>query len=216
MVNDLNSAPRMPLGKIKNFIDGINFDSQHELMFYCWCKELRREGFIEKIDTQPEFKLFDGVRFLSKNGAIDDTLEPHEYHADFKLKWTSRARRILWGGCEPLPNPHEAGYVELKNTHLLNIFPLRQTDGISTIEIKPEITIDGKHGKRIRIDPGKREYFTRVNIKWVYQKYGVLVQIVKIRKLFEATFFPLACAKKLKDYDKRVILIEEYIKNMQK
>ena len=168
---------------IDKYVDGFDFDSKQEFYFYFWCKELQREGFILDVETQPKFVLFEGVKIshdleCARRSRNIDLVE-HVYHADFKIKW-SRSGKELWGSG--------------------GSYPLLQHNFISYIEIKPLILQDAGNGKSHKIDPGKREYFTRMNIKWVYQRYGVIVQIVTIDELFRATFYPLAyttCAGKI-------------------
>lgn len=92
-------------------------------------------------------------------------LKPHVYHPDFKIKWNQAAEKYSW-------------------------FGLAESSGESYIEIKPVILDD----KKRKIDPSKREYISRLNTKWVFDKFGTYVEIVNPEKLFKKSFYPVMYA----------------------
>ena len=57
-----------------------------------------------------------------------------------------------------------------------------------------------------------------LNIKWMWQNYGIFVQLVKNRELFEETFTPKAILKtktgKVRVFKHKVRTLEEYLKTI--
>jgi len=55
--------------KLKPEYDGIIFDSEEEVDFYCWCHELKNVGIIQSFEYAPDpIALFDGAKIQVKKG----------------------------------------------------------------------------------------------------------------------------------------------------
>lgn len=97
-------------------------------------------------------------------------LREHTYTADFKILWESNV------------------YADLLHSDLraYNKTPFISHNGISYVEIKPDY--DFKNMTKL----------ASVNIKWVYEKYGIVVNLIKpiggVKCLFSTTFSPSSYA----------------------
>ena len=153
------------------------FDSKEELYFSWYLNELRNAGYIDKWDkfenVDVAYPLTEGLthKYIKPMKRVEDKileqviLNPSSYTPDFKIWWTPKARGIFvtdlnWG-------------ITIKiNT------PFICQDGISIIETK------GNH------DNNNMTRLANNNIKFVYQKFGVFINMIKVPTIFKNTFTP--------------------------
>lgn len=180
----------------------IVFDSEEERLFYLYCEELRLEGFIEGFDYQPEpFVLLEDVKYSWKKELKTKTknmesklFQGHIYTPDFKIYWNELGRGVFFNEVED--------EVKLKEV------PFVAQEKVSYIETKG--AFDFNNMTRLAI----------INIKWVYEKYGIYVNKIipngKKTCLFAKTFVPkeamlTAKTKKPKKYKFTVNSLENYL-----
>ena len=143
------------------------FDSDEELIFWCWLKEAEARGIVSDIKFHPYFfKLSDRatIKFdqymKTKIKTVDKfILHPHEYTPDFYF------------------------IIEHHKISDLNFFVENQPlDGkYMVVDVKGTFSQNGD-GKQFAI-----------NQKWVFDKYGVYVQKIVPSKLFRKSFGPKIC-----------------------
>lgn len=157
--------------------DGIVFDSNEEMYFYWWVKELKKEGYIDSIEMQPKaFELSDKTvvqhtKLMKKTAdkVLDHTLvNEHVYTADALIKWNEKALGIF---CYVFPptTAHE------KQTYKLFV-----CDSLlySYFEVKPIF------------DQNNMTRLVKINIKWVLKDFGVLVNMFIPETVFNTYFTP--------------------------
>ena len=165
--------------------DNIELDSQEEVEFYCWCKELESEHMIESFIYHPEpFVLSERKTIVNTiNGRMKESflLGKHEYTPDFVLTIRADDKDYFYTKAE----------LELEHPFCV----LKDKDYyIAWIDIKGSFN---KYG-------GDRGF--SINQKWVYDKFGIYVNKVltndkktkgKIttKSIFRKTFVPKAIAR---------------------
>lgn len=161
--------------KITPYYKGLGFDSEQEYWISLWLNELKDRGLIYSIDYQPEaFILNNEISLPTVNAKGKPTkkvvLKKHVYTADFKIECDSKLISSL---------------LALSNT----VF---KSEGNSVyIEVKAD-TIDCK-----LIDTtNMTRLFTSRTQPWVYDKFGIYVNLLTPFSLFRDTFVP----KKVLDY----------------
>ena len=143
------------------------FDSDEELIFWCWLKEAEVRGIVSDIKFHPYFfKLSDSatIRFdkymKTKVKAIDKhILRGHDYTPDFSF-------------CIEHHKIHDLNYL------VENGYP---PEKYMLVDVKGTFSQNGD-GKQFAI-----------NQKWVYAKQGVYVQKIVPSKLFRKSFGPEIC-----------------------
>ena len=154
------------------------FDSIGEQHFSYWTDELIKEGYIDQVILQPvPYPLSDKIersytkKMKTKDKIVTQTvLREHIYTPDVLILWNVKAFGIFI----PKPNeklmPHHLNYTLNRPEHL----------GLpsSIVELKP--SFDSQNMTRL----------ATINIKWVHEQYGEIVDMVKLPKFFEKTFTP--------------------------
>lgn len=173
--------------------DNIEFDSQEEVEFYCWCKELQAEHMIESFVYHPEPFVLSERKTTRNiiNGKSKESflLGKHEYTPDFVLTIKSEHKDYFFVKAE----------LEIHKTFL---------DWIKRDDVK--LYKDDKYYIWIDIKGSFNKYggdrgFS-INQKWVYDKFGIYVNKVltndkKIKgrittkSIFRKTFVPHAIAR---------------------
>ena len=155
---------------------GIYYDSHEELAMLQWLFELKDSDYIRDLRRAPSFLLSDALvnsyviplKTKSKNGT-QTLLQPHSYTAEFLVCWNYKKARdkIIWTlGVD----------TNRFDKHL--IAQKKDDTWCSYIECKP--SYDFNNMTRTFI----------LNRKWMWQKYGIFVNLVKKDSLFEKTFTP--------------------------
>lgn len=157
------------------------FQSKEELYFSWYCNDLFNAGYIKGFTPQPQtFKLFEakGITHIQKLKTKDkirelSLIQAHEYTPDFMLHWTKKAKGIFY---RPIESDNDDDYYYHPGEIPFLSSPTEPT--CSHIEIKPDFNFQNKTDK------------ASISVKWVYDKYGIFVDIVKINQLFKNTFVP--------------------------
>lgn len=169
----------------------MNFDSKEELYFSWMLEELEEAGYINSWGQCKTYPLGEKIvnkyieQLKTKSKDKEQTiLNGCEYTPDFQINWNSeRAYNIFFDWYKSISKI---------NTDLI----LAETDGMTTtsiIEIKPNF------------DQNNMTRLNGINRKWVYQKYGIFVNLVKIPDIFKDTFVPIKFLKTDSGRQDRVI-----------
>jgi hypothetical protein len=172
------------------------FDSIGELHFSYWTDELIREGYIEQVVLQPEpymlsnqiTKMYEKEMKKTENKLIPQTvLREHIYTPDVLIIWTKKAKGVFYvtmeGTDKLLPHHLIANYQGFENRDVW----------ATTIELKPSFD----HQNMTRL--------ASLNIKWVYEKYNHIIEMVKMPDFFKKTFTPDRYLLTDKTYESRKI-----------
>jgi len=153
---------------------GIVYDSLEELAFLQWASELKRAGYIRSITRSESFLLSESFTndFVVQKGtsskpSSQSLLQGHSYTPEFVIYWERKARdkNLLW--------------TETQQSKFDGLFITLKDDPLATyIEIKP------------LWDQNNMERLFKINQKWMKQKFGIFVNLVKCPELFEETFTP--------------------------
>ena len=154
------------------------FDSIGELHFSYWTDELIKAGYIEQVVLQPEpYELSGKVtrRYVEKMKTKSKTMEQtlfreHIYTPDVLIIWKEKAYGVFIPKSSNKILPHHLHF----NTQQ---FENRDVTA-STIELKPSFD----HQNMTRL--------ASLNIKWVYDKYKHVIEMVKLPEFFKKTFTP--------------------------
>ena len=188
------------------------FDSDEEKYFSWYLDELMNEGYIESYTPHHKsYQLAEPVAYEWKKELKTKTkimkstlLQGKLYTPDFLIKWT--------------PDAYKGLLMNLSCKSDINGYPFTECVPLypySVIEIKPIF------------DQNNMEREFRINQKWVYQKHGIYVQLIKplskkkgFKGLFERTFTPkeyLLTDKKtrLRTLHYKPIGIKEYLKSLE-
>jgi len=153
------------------------FDSKEELYFSWYLNQLRNQGYIDSWDkfenVNDPYPLTEGLvwDYVKPMKRVEDKqleqviLAPSSYTPDFKIWWNPKARGIF-------VTDLNIGSTEKIAT------PFISQDSISIIETKGNH--DNNNMTRLAIN----------NIKFVYQKFGVFINMVKVPTIFKNTFTP--------------------------
>jgi len=188
------------------------FDSVGELHFSYWCEELKKKGYIEHYEFQPEaYDLSSKVTSTYKkpmkrveDKVLEQTiLQPHIYTPDVLIIWNSKAQGVFYNTLEDCSKvePHQmiANWQGYENRMVW----------ASTIELKP--TFDHQNMTRL----------ASLNIKWVYEKHKHVIEMVKLPDFFKKTFTPNRYLLTDKTYVTRKLkykptTLNEFITSLQK
>lgn len=138
---------------------GLVFDSDEERWAWWLLEELVEAGAVLKVERAPTLELFPALRLAGKSIFFG-----HSYTADFKLTWnpaSSITRKLT-------AEPTDVGLSEP---------PIFWRTGLeSMIEVKP------------CFDAHNKTQLANINLKWVFQRYGLLVQLIRVGQ-GERSFF---------------------------
>ena len=158
--------------------DNKLYDSIGELHFSYWTDELIKAEYIKKAILQPEaYSLSERVtrsyikQMKTKDKVVEQTvLREHIYTPDVLNIWTDKAYGIFIPNDTEKIMPHHLSYNIIKHENVIV--------AASIVELKPPF------------DQNNMTRLATINIKWVYDKYSVVVDMVKLPKFFEKTFTP--------------------------
>lgn len=146
-------SPNFPLQKIKpkpQPENGLEFDSDEERWAWWLFQELLERGALLKVERSPTYELFPQLRLGPKKKEIH---KKHSYTADFKLTWNldNPLTGLLTG--EPGPDSSVPVFWRHKDESL--------------IEVKPCFDAHGK------------TQLANINLKWMYQRFSIIVQLIR-------------------------------------
>lgn len=163
-------AKKSKIPKTRNYL-GLPIDSDGEIHFIMWMEELKQAGFIKSyqrgdtiILSNPVANKYEIQSKKLKKTKTENILMGHSYSWDFTIDWSEE-------GLKYFVNRFGEKW---EKPFIIN------AKSMSFIESKPDF--DYKNMSRL----------ATLNIKWVWEKYGMFIQIVKNIQLFEETFTPKA------------------------
>jgi hypothetical protein len=166
--------------KNKKVIDvdtGERYDSNLELYFSWYIKELKDKGWIHKIRREKTYELFEPVKYKYlniNNKPLNKTLlHKLTYTDDFGIKWNKEAIDIFVNLINRTPKS--------KNLPFIGVLDLvnHGEKPLSFIDIKNPFNKQGV------------KTLFKYKQKWIFQKYGIYIQEVDdIECLFYQTFTP--------------------------
>jgi len=154
------------------------FASDEEWYISWWLQELQAAGYIQLIEYQPKaFELYDGkfndhvipMKTVADKIKTQALLQPHVYTCDARIVWTEKAEGLFYW--------HEGMY-GVKKTKFQFYAGLEHEGMVTYFEVKAEF------------DRHNMNRLAGTNIKWVQQKYNLIVEMIKPNTLFKNTFTP--------------------------
>lgn len=149
--------------------------SKEEIWMFEYFLELQKKKIIKELISQPKplvlspavpvtviEKLKTKEKFISKN-----LIQEHIYTADFKIYW------------ENAESPFHRSIHKLDKKFPPFIAQVQHGEWVSYVEVKA--TYDANNMTRI---------FTSRTQPWIFDKYGVYINLVKIPDIFKHTFIP--------------------------
>jgi len=152
-----------------------NFDSKEELYFSWWLDQLKASKYVNRWErNEASYNLFGGlvhsyIKPMKKvaNKILTQTiLHPSIYTPDFIIYWEPKAIGIFVS---------KQSKTEGK---IMTLFLCTDDEMISVVETKADF--DRNNMSRLAVN----------NIKFVYEKYKVYIDMVKLPSLFDKTFTP--------------------------
>lgn len=174
---------------------GIPVDSDGEIHFIMWMEELKQNGYIKEYKRGESILLSNSVtnnyvqQLKTKSKPCHHTiLMGHSYSWDFTIEWTEL-------GLQYFVNRFGEKW---EKPFLIN------SKSMSFIECKPPF--DFQNMSRLAV----------LNIKWVWEKCQIFIQMVKNEELFEKTFTPkqhlITKSGKPRKIKYKIKTLEEYLK----
>jgi len=177
--------------------------SNEEIYFSWYLDELIENGYVVKYKQQPiPFSLSDKITksyqktiVLKTKTKVEDKLEiilnKHIYTCDFKILWDIKAYGIFY--C----------YLNDKIKQNSNLV-IADKNNISFAETKADYDMNNM-----------TRLFT-INQKWVFSKFGIIINLCKLPKHFKDTFTPTKYlftdkSKKPRKINYKVITLKQYI-----
>lgn len=152
-----------------------SYKSNDELLFSYYLDELKQQGFVLDYSYEPKpFVLYTGKKIViakknkdntKKIKVINSKLFPELiYTTDFKIKWNTKKSDKL--------------FTYNDNTVVDNLPFFYEQNGISYVEVKPIY------------DRNNMTRHVKIKIAWVYDKYGIYVNLITPEVLFKKSFYP--------------------------
>lgn len=148
---------------------GIPVDSDGEIHFIMWMEELKQNGYIKEYKRGESILLSNSVtnnyvqQLKTKSKPCHHTiLMGHSYSWDFTIEWTELGLQYFVSRFGE----------KWEKPFLIN------SKSMSFIECKPPFNFQNM--SRLAV----------LNIKWVWEKCQIFIQMVKNEELFEKTFTP--------------------------
>lgn len=155
--------------------EGLLYESGCELAFLYWVSALRKKGYVSSVRRSPSFLLCDAVvnnyaqQLKRGSKSVQQTItKGHTYTPDYIIIFTERALgKFVWD-------------IESSDRWYRNLMVGHKTqDGIMAyVEVKPDYDRNNTTAKAVN------------DMKWVYQKYRLFVNLFKPNDRFEKTFCP--------------------------
>lgn len=160
----------------KGIYKGIEWESFEELAFLYWAFELKNQGYIKAIRRAESYLLCDSmvhdyvVNLKTKSKPASELImHGHSYTPEFIVEWEDKGKSKIFDGLHS-----DNKYSTCFRAHASHV----RSGFYSYIEIKP------------MFDQNNMERLFRVNQKWMWQKHGIYVNLIKPQELFQKTFTP--------------------------
>lgn len=183
---------------------GIDCDSNEELFFLMWCFELKEKGFIERVERCPTFRLTEGwvnqyeevlkTKTRVKNQSI---LKPSEYTPDVLITFSdSLWDKLVWLKPYNSLSRYDRLFIGTNESRINYI--LNQKDG--SYPPKTQVIVEVKSP----FDYQNMSRLFGLNRKFLYEKYKLFVNLVKIPDFFKETFVPQEYLKTSTGKDRKI------------
>lgn len=144
---------------------GLVFDSDEERWAWWLLEELVELGSILKVERAPTLELFPPLKLANRSIFLG-----HSYTADFKITWNTESATTKKLTAEPSDTSLSAPPI------------FWRTGSESLIEVKP------------CFDAHNKTQLANINLKWVLQRHGFLVQLIRVgqgeRSFFSSAWTP--------------------------
>jgi hypothetical protein len=160
-------------------------DSQEEEFFWLWLEELVTAEYVSDFKKYGKHEgLILSNEILNPSNKV--LLSAHAYTPDFFINWTVKAEQIFFS----------------------NLYSLESS--ATKYLIKAQTVIEHEIGKCSIVDTkgsfqkhgGLTEF--KINQKWMFDKYKLFVNIVKVPDIFEHTFVPQIYLKTKTGKDRKI------------
>jgi hypothetical protein len=148
----------------------MDVDSNEERYILWYFETLRNWNYIESYEraqtyplSEPIWRDYEKALKTKIKVVPEQIIKGHEYTPDYKVVWKEQAIGIFTADL---------------NGSLRKNLPFISQDLVSIIEVKP--TYDFKNMTRAAM----------INIKWVWEKHGIYINVTKPDQLFNKTFTP--------------------------
>lgn len=199
---------------INDYFPHINVDelaSDEEMYFLWWLVDLYKAGYIHTVLHEPApFELGDGMEHKWEEEMktktkyhTENVLQPNEYTTDFVVYWTPKAYGIF------VVNLDDKRKIMSGKKRTIDIGYERDRYHMAYCEIKGDF------------DNNNMTRLATINIKWVWHRYKVYVNLHKVPTLFKKTFTPERYIYNNKNGKKRTIKfnvrsLEQFVISIQK
>lgn len=196
--------------KEQRYHNGIPVDSDEEVLCLMWLEELMQAGYVQKIERAETYSLFDGLtnvyeqekQLKTKVTTVEKRqvlLSAHEYTPEFIVRWTPKAvNTILW--------EHYKDVNEKFDKQL--IYRQLSDSPVTYIEVKPSY------------DQNNMTRLFKINQKWMYEKWGIYINLVQPEQLCHETFTPKGWLTtrtgKTRTIHWTIRTVEEYLETLKK
>lgn len=164
-------------------VNGIPVDSIGEVYFAWYFQELKDNGLVKEYKRGQSYLLSDSLvnnyvmQLKTKSKPAQETiLMGHSYNLDYEVEWTDEGVKHF---CSKLGEKITKPFICTQ-------------DNKSYFEAKP--IFDFNNMSRL----------ATLNIKWLYQKYGIYTQLVVPEKIFAKTFTPQLMLKTKTGKDRKL------------
>lgn len=190
----------------------MQLDSKEEQYFSWWCEELEQAGYINSFSQCQTYQL--GEKIINK------------YQETLKTK-TKEKEQTIMQGCAYTPDFEINWNLDAVNK-FFDLFPTLTNTKINNDLILAKIIEENNIKKFKSIIEIKGSYdfkqmntLNAVNRKWLYQKYNIFVNLVKVPDIFKQTFTPKRYlltdgGKQQRIINFSVITLNEFISNQIK
>lgn len=190
----------------------MTFDSKEELYFSWYLEELEAAGYIDSWGNAQTYQLGEKItntyteQLKTKTKTEEQIiLNGCEYTPDFEINWCPISFGIFY---------HEFPYIETRDKLYKidkNLFLAKNKENSSYFNMKSIIEI------KPAFDQNNMTRLNGINRKWMYQKYNIFVNLVKVPDIFKDTFTPKKFLLTDTGKQNRIIhfktrTLEEYIK----
>ena len=184
-------------------------DSKEESYFIMWLRELELAGYI---DSWAEAKTYElGEKVVHTYNEVKKTktvlkeqtiLNSCEYTPDFEIHWNLKALDIFFDYFPTFNSEKINTKLFLAANNNVNVIT-------SIVEVKPSF------------DQNNMTRLNTTNRKWMYQKYSIFVNLVKVPDIFKDTFTPKSYLMTDTGKQQRIIhfetkTLEQYVDSMSK
>jgi hypothetical protein len=178
-------------------VNGIPVDSIGEVYFAWYFQELKDAGYVKEYKRGQSYLLSESlvnnyvVQLKTKSKPSQETiLMGHSYNLDYEVEWTEEGANLFCSRFgEKITKPFVC-----------------DSQNKSFFECKP------------MFDFNNMTRLATLNVKWLYQKFGIYVQFITPEKVFPKTFTPQQMLKTKTGKDRKinfkVTSLENYV-NLQ-